>query len=171
MYILLVLWTLVLALLTGSFQHNFTYLSYTNDYRWLYYIWFVLLATFIYQKLMLLNKKTQSHKQRQIRVLWIVFLIGGLLPYQLQENDVASNLHILFSIVPLLYTIVLLQYYIQTLVYIQFDSFIKLQNLPYTGCAFVVPLLMVTGSINILVEVYMILFVFYVMYHVEKALQ
>lgn len=169
MYILFFIISLIFAWQVESLQNNFTYFSYTTPYQIPYFIWLSFLGVFIYIKLYHFAKQVSNQTRWLCHVAILLFGIGGFLPYQPNTQDVFSTLHILFSILAMALVIWIICCYIRSIVLTNHTLYQKLIFTTEIGLLYLVPVCFINGSINIIVELYCLGFIFYLLYIIEKS--
>lgn len=171
MYLFIFGVSVLLAMQTSSIHNNFTYLSYTNNLRFYYILWVIILSCFLLYKVLLLFKR---YSVLNIKLYFLIYtsyfsmIIGAMLPYRIEANDLFSSLHILLSSLGCLLLFVILKVLLHQ---IQFHDFIKYQKIDMYLNWFIssfVMLAILFGSINIIVEEYFLFIILFHLYLIEK---
>lgn len=170
MYLLLYLYSLFLAFQTNSIHHNFTYLSYQSKWRTIYTIWIVVLACYLLFKVVyIFQRKSYILKKDYILIVctFLFMLIGSLLPYIPNTQNIYSSLHVFFSTLGCIGLLIILIIAIYRVRYISNEKSQKIENYFQIFVIFFVTLIILFGSINIVVEMFYLTAVFIIVYLLE----
>lgn len=147
-----------------SLQQNFTYFSYTAPYQALYILWLIALGILIYVKILKFSKGLEYKTRSLCHLAFVLYLIGGCLPYTPNTQDFSSTFHIVFSTLSILLVFYILYRYVESIRYRYSDIYQKVTTNIQVGILSLIPLFMINGSINIIVELYCLGFTFYTLY-------
>jgi hypothetical protein len=156
------------ALQTDILHHNFTYFSYTSPYQMLYYIWFLLLGIGIYIKLYTLTTKHNKKKTPICHLALLSYLCGGLLPYDINTQNLASSLHVGFSLVAIILVSYILYQIMQSITFT--NQYQKIITSMQIGVASAFPIWIINGQINCIIELYALGYVLYIIYQLERVI-
>lgn len=171
MYILLYLCSLFLAFQTKSIHHNFTYLSYQPTWRFIYMAWIVILSCFLlYKVIHIYHCKSYLIKKDYVLIFltFISMLVGSLLPYLPNTQNIYSSFHVFFSSLGCLGLLIIIKIAIHRVRYINNEKAQKIENYSTMFILFFVTLIILFGSINIVVEMFYTTIIFILLYMLEN---
>lgn len=92
--LIIVLFSFSLLFLFDPFLDNYTYLSYHQEYRYIYYGWIIFTTSVVYAVLIILsfNKTLKALAW----ILYLMALIGFCSPYNITHLDFFSIIHVVF---------------------------------------------------------------------------
>lgn len=169
MYILFFSLSVIFAWQVESLQNNFTYFSYTPPYQIPYFVWLSFLGVLVYTRLFKLAKQVSNQTMWLCHLAIFFFMVGGCLPYQPNTQDIFSTLHILFTVFSIGLVVWIIYRYIQSIVLTNHTLYRKLLFTIEIGLLYLLPVCLINGNINIVVELYCLGFVFYLLSIIEKS--
>lgn len=150
------------AFLLPSVHQNITYFSYSEGYYFVYL--FVIISTNITLTYHCYLLSKGNNKYLKLTILTsLTMLLGALLPYHVESNDIFSTLHVMittFSNILLFYLIAL---FIEEYKYIDYSIYQKLFQLCMYCISCVGIFLVFFGSINIVVEISLLASILYLL--------
>lgn len=172
MYFILLLFTYSITFLLDSIHNNFTFLYYSSNTTYLYVLWTVLINSFIFFKALYLLKKLNikfNFYKLNCFIAYLLMLIGTLIPYQNGKQDILSTLHIVMPVLGTILTGIIIRYMIVHLSVFDLMMSQDLLLLYYHLLFILFTIMIIFGSINIIIELYIITFIFYFLCKIEKV--
>lgn len=170
MYILLFIFSLIFAFQTSSLYNNFTYLSYSN-HKIYYIIWIITISLFLLYKVFYLFKKITFLNKLDFILIsscFVLMLIGSLLPYNPNNNDLFSTLHIGLSMLSSLQLLVIIKILINRSCFLDFNFYKKIDAYYNKSIFFLITFIIMFGSINIIIELFFLAITFLFLYLLEN---
>ena len=165
MYYLMLIYTFLLSLKTSWTYNNFTYLSYQKDLRIHYLLWIMIISCFLLYKINKLFKKITYLSPLNKTLIIFSFLsviIGSFLPYH------PDNENIILSSFGALLLLVILQLLINRIMLIDSEFYQKTNILFHRSLLILSMFIIMFGTINSIIELFLIFTVLILLNMVEK---
>lgn len=173
MYYIIALFTFVLSLQTSWLYNNFTYLSYQPTLRIYFLIWITVVATFLLIKTIKLLK--YSYITRLDKLLldlnFISILLGSYLPYNPNNTNISSSLHIILSSVASLLYLIIIQIIINRLILSDYDAYKQINIIYHRLITILIMFIVMFGSINTIIELFVLFTILFILNKIENTLK
>ena len=171
MYYLMLIYTFLLSLKTSWTYNNVTYLSYQKDLRIHYLLWIMIISCFLLYKINKLFKKITYLSPLNKTLIIFSFLsviIGSFLPYHPDNENIISMLHIILSSFGALLLLIILQLLINRIMLIDFEFYQKTNILFHRSLLILSMFIIMFGTINSIIELFLIFTVLILLNMIEK---
>lgn len=173
MYYIIALFTFVLSLQTSWLYNNFTYLSYQPTLRIYFLIWITVVATFLLIKTIKLLK--YSYITRLDKLLlglnFISILLGSYLPYNPNNTNISSSLHIILSSTASLLYLIIIQITINRLILSDYDIYKQINIIYHRLITILIMFIVMFGSINTIIELFVLFSILFILNKIENTLK
>ena len=173
MYYIIALFTFVLSLQTSWLYNNFTYLSYQPTLRIYFLIWITVVATFLLIKTIKLLK--YSYITRLDKLLlglnFISILLGSYLPYNPNNTNISSSLHIILSSAASLLYLIIIQIIINRLILSDYDVYKQINIIYHRLITILIMFIVMFGSINTIIELFVLFTILFILNKIENTLK
>lgn len=173
MYYIIALFTFILSLQTSWLYNNFTYLSYQPTLRIYFLIWITVVATFLLIKTIKLLK--YNYITRLDKLLlglnFISILLGSYLPYNPNNTNISSSLHIILSSVASLLYLIIIQIIINRLILSDYDVYKQINIIYHRLITILIMFIVMFGSINTIIELFVLFTILFILNKIENTLK
>lgn len=173
MYYIIALFTFILSLQTSWLYNNFTYLSYQPTLRIYFLIWITVVATFLLIKTIKLLK--YNYITRLDKLLlglnFISILLGSYLPYNPNNTNISSSLHIILSSAASLLYLIIIQIIINRLILSDYDVYKQINIIYHRLITILIMFIVMFGSINTIIELFVLFTILFILNKIENTLK
>lgn len=171
MYIFMFIITFIMSLKTSWTYNNFTYLSYQPDLRLYYLIWVTAISCFLLFKITkLFNKITYMTLLDKILICgsFISMLIGSYLPYDPNNENIISALHVIISSTGTISLLFIIQILINRIMLSDYAFYKKMMSLFKSLVLMIGMFIIMFGTINSIVELFFTFTVLFSLFQIEN---
>lgn len=171
MYVLLFLFTCFITYKTDLYYQNITYLSNQRDTYFLYLFWISVMSCFLFYKMKKVYQ-TYSFLTKNfyygIVLCILLSIVGAILPYKPGTSDLYSSFHVILSSLGCLGILILQKYILYKGMLVDHPFFFNKNRFFDQGLFFLTLLIILFGSINAIIELYLTCLIFVTLYQLEK---
>ena len=172
MYYIIAFFTFILSLKTSWIYNNFTYLSYQPTLRIYFLIWITVVSIFLLIKTIKLLNYSYITRLDKLLISFnlICILLGSYLPYDPNNTNILSTLHIVLSSIASLSYLIIIQIIINRLIPIDYNVYNQINIIYHRLITILIMLIIMFGSINTIIELYTMLTILLSLNKIENTL-